>query len=141
MTNDVKMLNKQKVIARLAHLGDYMFNAVQHQLATEVDDLVAAQRRAAPINKDKSDTPGTFRDSIHGYPNPDRPLSYRIIADAKDEKGNFIGPHIEFGHLTIDGKQVAARPSFFPTYRARKKGMQRRINAAARKAAKALFEE
>jgi hypothetical protein len=134
-----KILNRQKLRARLAKIPKVVKDAAAKQLKVEVDDLVAAMKRAAPVDP-KSDNPGAFRDSIHAYPNPDRPMSYRIIADAKDEHGEFIGGHIEHGHRAADGTHVPATPSFFPTYRARKRGMKRRMLAAGRKAAKQAFE-
>lgn len=134
-----KIVGRAKLRARLAKIPKAVRDAGARQLKVEVDDLVAAQKRAAPIDP-RADDPGAFRDSIHAYPNPDRPLSYRIIADAKDADGKFIGAHIEHGHRAPDGTHVPAQPSFFPTYRARKRGMKRRITAAARKAAKLAFE-
>lgn len=139
MANETRMLNLEKAKARLRRIPDAVKVAVGSQLAKEVEDLTEAQQRAAPVSE-LEDHPGQFRDSMHFYPNPDRPLSYRILADAKDEKGEFIGSHIEHGHKATDGSHVAAVPSFFPTYRARKKGMRRRISAAGSKAAKAEFE-
>lgn len=137
---DAKMLNKAKVIARLGRLPAALKAAVAAQLKTEAEDLVAAQRRAAPVDQLEPHA-GAFRDSIHEYPNPDRELSYRVIADARDDKGHLIGKHIEHGHLAADGSHVPAKPSFFPTYRARKKGMRRRLSAAARKALRTEFPE
>lgn len=135
-----KMLNLEKVKARLAKIPDQIKVAVGTQLAKEVEDLTEAIQRAAPVSDDLQATPGQLRDSVHFYPNPDRPLSYRILADAKDEKGEFIGPHVEHGHKARDGSHVPRVPFFFPTYRARKKAMRRRLSAAGRKAAKAAFE-
>ncbi len=135
---DAKMIRNAKVWPRFNAIPAQITADVDGQLVVEVGDLVAAQKRAAPVSDDLEKRPGEYRDSIHSYKNPDRPLSYRIIADAKDETGEFIGPHIEHGHLAPDGSHVAAKPSFFPTYRARKKGMKRRLNAAGRKAAKAF---
>lgn len=126
-------------LKRLARVPQVAKTAVGSQLAKEVEDLVEAQKRAAPVDE-ASDNPGRLRESIHFYPNPDRPLSYRVIADARDpETGDFIGPHVEFGHMAADGTHVAAVPSFFPTYRARKKSMKRRISAAGRKALREAF--
>lgn len=138
---DAKMLNKAKVLARLARVPVAIQEEMDDQLEIEVNGLVEAQKRAAPRSTDLADDPGTFADSIHSYANPDRPLSYRIIADAQDAKGAFIGPHIEHGHMAKDGTHVPAKPSFFPIYRSRKRPMRRRLNARARKAAKALFPE
>lgn len=135
-----KMLNLEKTLERLAKVPAAMQAAAAAQLKVEVDGLVDAQKRAAPVDP-QSDIPGNLRDSIHAYENPDRPLSYRIIVDAKDEDGKFIGSNIEHGHKARDGSHVPPQPSFFPTYRARKKGMKRRMLAASRKAAKQLFPE
>lgn len=136
---DAKWIKNAKAWQRFESLPDAVAAAEGKQLKVEVDDLVAAMKRAAPVDETESH-PGQFRDSIHSYDNPDRPLSYRIIADARDDKGNFIGPHIEAGHRAPDGSHVPPKPSFFPTYRARKKGMQRRLNAAGRKAVKAHMQ-
>lgn len=133
-----KVLGRQRLKARLARLPKAIKDAGSRQLIVEVNGLVDAMRRAAPVDETAAN-PGAFRDSIHAYRNPDRPLSYRIIADAKDEDGQFIGGHIEHGHRAKDGTHVPAQPSFFPTYRARKRGMKRRVTAAARKVVKQLF--
>lgn len=129
--------NRDKLVARLNRIPKAVQEAAEDALKKEVDDLVAAMQRAAPVgNPAEGAEPGKFRDSIHAYENPDKPLSYRILADARDEQGRFIGAHIEFGHKAPDGSHVAASPSFFPTYRARKRAMRRRLSAATRKAFK-----
>lgn len=133
-----KIIGRQRLRARLAAIPKAVKDATSKQLDIEVAELVAAMRRAAPVDATAAN-PGAFRDSIHAYRNPDRPLSYRIIADARDEDGNFIGAHIEHGHRARDGSHVAGQPSFFPTYRARKKPMKRRMSAAARKALRQIF--
>jgi hypothetical protein len=133
-----KMLNLQRTLERMKKLPEMVKQAVGTQLAGEVEDLTEAIQRAAPVN-DLDQYPGQLRDSVHFYPNPDRPLSYRILADAKDDKGKFIGSHVEHGHKARDGSHVPRVPFFFPTYRARKKAMRRRISAAGRKAIKAEF--
>jgi hypothetical protein len=132
------MKNLEKVLARLKRLPPAMKDNVGAKLEAEVKDLVAAQRRAAPVDP-KSKNPGAFRDSIHEYPNPDRPLSFRVIADAVDEEGKPIGGNIEHGHRARDGTHVPGQPSFYPTYRARKKGMKSRTLASGRKALKQLY--
>ncbi len=135
---DRRMKNLDRVLAKLRKVPVSVQGAVGAKLKVEVDDLVAAQRRAAPVDE-KAKNPGNFRDSIHGYPNPDRPLSFRILADARDEDGKFIGSNIEQGHRAVDGTHVAGRPSFWPTYRARKKGMKRRLSASGSKALRQVF--
>jgi hypothetical protein len=133
-----KMLNLNKVLARLAKVPPTQAAAAGDQLKTEVDDLVEAQKRAAPVDPE-SDNPGNFRDSHRAYKNPDRPLSYRVINDAKDASGKPIASNIEQGHRTVDGKHVPGAHSFFATYRARKKGMRRRVLGASRKALKQIY--
>lgn len=133
-----KVSNLERVLARLAKVPASIKEAAARQLLTEVGDLVAAQKRAAPVD-DGSDNPGALRDSLHFYENPRRPLSYIILGDAKDEDGKFIGSNIDAGHRTKDGKHVPGAHFFFTTYRARKKPMRRRLSAASRKAAKAAF--
>jgi hypothetical protein len=133
-----KWLNRDKVIANLRKAAAGAIEAGAGQLKVEVDDLVAAQKRAAPVDP-TSPNPGALRDSIHSYATPNRPYSYRILASARGEDGEFIGSHVEAGHRARDGTHVPASPSFFPTYRARKRGMRRRIMAKTRAALKQLF--
>jgi hypothetical protein len=66
-----------------------------------------------------------LRDSVHAYENPKRAVGFIVLADAKDAAGKFIGSNIEAGHRTVDGQHVAARPFFFPTYRAFRKSHAR----------------
>jgi hypothetical protein len=136
---DAKMLNLQRVNAKLGRLPSALKDQVAAQLKVEVDGLVEADKRACPVDEASQDSDEHLRDSIHAYENPDRDLSYRVTADAMDEKGKFIGAHVEQGHRARDGTHVAARPFFFPTYRARKKGMRSRLMSTGRKAAKQLF--
>jgi hypothetical protein len=135
-----KMLNLERVLARLATVPAAVQKAVGDQLKTEVAGLVTAIQRNAPVDE-ASDNPGELRDSVHFYANPDRPLSYRVLADARDKAGKFIGSNVEAGHRARDGSHVPARPFFFPTYRALKKPIKRRVAAAGRKAAKQAFPE
>lgn len=128
--------NKASRIDLLKRLPAAVKEAVARQLQNEVDALVAAQKRAAPVDP-KSENPGALRDSLRAYPTPNRELSYRIIADARDEHGHVFAGHVEYGHLARDGKHVPPRPWFWPTYRARKRAMKRRLSSAASKAAKA----
>lgn len=128
----------ERVKAILARLPTAVKEAVDRQLATEAKELAEAIKRAAPVGDELEKTPGQLRDSVHAYKADGRELTYRVLADAKDAKGNFIGPHVEFGHLARDGSHVPPSSFFFPTYRARKKAMKRRINKAGRDAIKAV---
>lgn len=137
---DAKMIGLENTLRRLRAIPPAVRSAAGSQLRTEVDDLVEADKRAAPVDE-SSKTPGAFRDSIHAYPNRERPLSYYVIADAKDDDGKFIGSNIEQGHRARDGSHVPGSPSFWPTWRARKKGMRSRIAKASRQAVKTLFPD
>jgi len=104
---------------------------------SEVENLVREQKRYAP--NDIQTGGNRIADAIRAYPNPTRPLSYRIISDAKDEKGKPIASNVEHGHRAVNGEHVAARPSFFPVYRAHKEKIRRRVLNASRRALKKLY--
>lgn len=150
-----------KALARMARLPAEVKESVQQQLHKEAEDLVAAMKRAAPVKS------GVLRDTITFKPGS-RPLSVNILAGgpattvkvrkgvddasfakasaAAEAKGgpvnrgefDYFRPQ-EFGHLTTKGVFVPAHPFFYPTYRARKRGLKRRLAAAARKPLKTLF--
>jgi HK97 gp10 family phage protein len=119
-------------LRRLASVPPAVKDAVKAQLAQNADDLVGALKRSAPVAKDERPA-GQLRDSIRWYPHPQRELSVRVIADAKDEHGHGYALHVEHG--TSDAK---ASPFFWPIYRAYRKAMRRKLSAAARKAIKEL---
>lgn len=133
---DAKLLNLAKIQAKLAKVAPATQAALRDQLKTEATDMVSAIQRAMDVaytgQNDKDLT--RLRDSVHAYEDPDRVIAYRILADAKDADGKFIGSNVEAGHRTVDGGHVAGRAAFYPTYRARKKAMQRRLRKAARDA-------
>lgn len=140
---DAKVTGLDKIQARLARIPVVATDALKKQLKTEADELVAAIQRAMDVayqgSNDKNLTP--LRDSVHEYANEDRAISRRILADARDAEGKFIGSNVEAGHRAVDGTHVPARPAFFPTYRARKKAMQRRLRKAARDAIKQAYPQ
>lgn len=133
---DAKLANLDKIKARLAKIPAAAQKALKDQLKTEADEMVSAIKRAMDVayagQNDKDLT--RLRDSVHAYESPHRVIGQTILADAKDAAGKFIGSNVEAGHRTVDGGHVAARPAFFPTYRARRKAMKRRISKAARTA-------
>jgi hypothetical protein len=132
---EIKVANLAKIKAKLAKLPASATAALKAQLNTEADGLVGKIKSAMDAQYESTDHDGQrVRDSVHHYPNPDREIGVFIIADAKDEAGKFIGSNVEQGHRAANGEHVAAQPAFWPTYRAQKKGMKRRMNAAARKA-------
>ena len=58
-----KMLNRQRVLARLAKVPAVIQEAAGRQLKIEVDDMVAAMKRAAPVDPN-SKNPGNLRDKF-----------------------------------------------------------------------------
>lgn len=140
MALTARMLNLERVKAHLRRLPDAVKVAVGTELADQVERLTDAIQKNTPVS-DLDAHPGQLRDSVHFFANRDRPLSYKILADARDERGEFIGPHVEHGHKARDGTHVARVPFFFTTYRSLKKAMRRKLNAAGRKAVRTLFPE
>jgi hypothetical protein len=132
--------NKQRILKRFARLPEGLRADVAAQLEVEVKALVAAEKRAAPVSE-LEQHPGQLRDKIEAYKTPDRPLSWRVIAGARDGLGRLFARFVEFGHLAKDGSHVPASPFWFPTYRALRKGIRARLMAAARKSIKRLFPE
>ena len=139
-----------KLRARLDAIPRSVEAAVAAQLQTEAVDLASAMRRAVPVDE------GDLQASIRVEHN-DKPLSLNVIAGGVEATRRRPRPHkrkfrlgrtpkvqhqdtarlVEFGHISPDGVKVPAKPYFYPTYRARKKGIKRRLRAAARKAFKA----
>jgi hypothetical protein len=163
---DARLMRNTRAWNRFFGLPEALNVAVGKQLSIEVDGMVDAMKRAAPVSAEFEKTPGELRDSVHSYANPKRPLSYIIVANARDPKGRPYGRYVEFGHLIPDrgvtamlayhaGKnggsladarkfrgatQVPAKPFFFPTYRARKLPARRRIMYRARQVIKAASQ-
>lgn len=135
--------NLAAIRARVAKLQPSVQAALREQLATEADGLVETIKGAmdAAYAGSSDAAHEHLRDSVHAYKNPQREISYRILADATDKDGDFIGSHVEAGHKTPEGSHVAARPAFFPAYQSQKPKIKRRVSAAARKAVRALFPE
>lgn len=109
--------------------------ATSAALDREAGELAEAIRRAVPVDD------GDLRDSVRvrrGRPaktskgevaqeaGADADLSVRVV---EGDTKTFYAPFVEFGH-----SDAPAKPHFFPTYRARKKAMARRIKAAQRRA-------
>lgn len=132
---DARMIGREQLLARLAKIPAAVKDAAEDELKTEVDTLVEAMKRAAPVEDPDGKHPGLVRDSIEAIKNPVRPLSWTITVSARDMKGRLIGIWVEFGH-----GQAGPRPFFFPTYRAQKKRLKAAMFARTRKAIKGLFD-
>jgi hypothetical protein len=139
---DAKLLNLAKVQANLARIPKAAEQALRSQLKTETDDLVGAIKGAMSAQYDTSDHDHqSIIDSVHAYKNPDREISYHILADAKDADGKFIAANVEQGHKARDGSHVAPQPAMWPTWRAFKSGMRRRLSKAARSAVRQAYDK
>lgn len=145
-----------RMLARLARVPAVVREALEDQLDEEADQLAAAIRRAAPkltgtmartIRARKGRRPLTRYVTVGG---PEttvkirRGVSDRDFARARRARGGNRGAYdytraVEFGHLTVNGVHVPGQPFIFPTYRARRKAMRRRLAAAGRGALKKLF--
>lgn len=132
------MLGLDKRLAAFARLPPDVRNEIAKSLDAETDELVAAEKRAAPVSA-LEDHPGQLRDSIEKYRTPGRLLSWRIIAGARDKQGRLFGRYVEFGHTAANGTFVPASPFWFPTYRARRKAMRKAILDPARRVIRKLF--
>lgn len=132
--------NLAKIKAKIDRLPLAAQAAMRDQLKIEVDGLVREMKSNAPYDGATADADGHFRDSIHAYENKKRAVGYIVIADARDEAGKFIGSNIEAGHRAADGTHVAARPSFFPTWRALRKGIRSRLKRVTKAATKKAWE-
>ena len=135
---EAKFVNKEKILARFARTPPIIEAAAATALKTQVDDMTAALKRAAPISELEGH-PGELRDSIAANATPGRVQSYRIVAWARDAQGKLNGRYVEFGHTAKGGKFVHAVPFWFSTYRARKREMVRKIRGEVRAAIKANF--
>jgi hypothetical protein len=140
---DAKVLNLAKIQARLAAVPQAAADALRQQLDQEVNEgLVPSIKQAMAAQYDTTDHDHqSLIDSVHAYKNPDREISWRVIADAKDTEGKFIGANVEQGHKAVDGSHVAPQPAFWPTWRSFKSGMRRHLSKAARTAVKASWEK
>lgn len=138
--------NKERVLKVLKRLPAAIKAEAKIALDQEAEEVVAAMKRACPVGHVLEQHPGDLRDSIHAYDGHRAlksggvraELLKTILADAKDRKGNFVGPHVEFGHLMATGGHVPAHPWFFPTWRIQRDGLKRRLRAAGRAACKKI---
>jgi hypothetical protein len=137
---EARVLNRERILARIRAMPPAVSEAAAKAGKVQVDELVAALKRAAPVSA-LDEHPGDLRDHIEVYQNDQRVISFRIIAAARDSKGRYYGRYVEFGHTAADGKFVPAQPFWFATYRAWKRGMIRQVRAAVRARLKAEFPE
>lgn len=142
-----------RAIAKLRRALPRITGAAVRQIEKEAKDLADAVRQAAPEGPT-----GNLKKSVEAR--QVSPTAWEVraggelttkkvragvkakdIAKAKvaqNNKGEFdYARGVEFGHRTPDGEHVPAHPFFYPTYRARKGGIRKRILASAQQAAAA----
>jgi len=148
-----KMLNRARILAKLRAAAPSVIQEVEAQLNLEAIELAAAVKRAVPKRT------GTMAETVRVEPG-DRPMSLKVVVggvpatrkkvrqgvkkadfEKARQEGGFQGEYdypmgVELGHRAVDGSHVPAEPFFWPTYRARKKGMRRRMSAAGRRGLK-----
>lgn len=133
---DAVIKGKAALLAKFPRITPEVEAAIAPIMEDEVEHMRSAISRAAPVlhRPSKERTPGQLAASIQKYPNPSRPLSWRIIAGARDAASRLWARYVEFGH-----GEAGPMPFFFPTYRANKKRLRTRAYAAARKVLSAMF--
>ena len=140
---------RERVLTVLKRLPAALKAAAKEALEEETPPLVEALKQACPVGDELEREPGQLRDSIHAFDGSRAmrsggvrtELLKTVLADAKDEKGGFIGPHVEFGHMGKDGGHVPAHPWFFPTWRDQRDGLKKRMAAKGRAAAKTIASD
>lgn len=133
---DAEIKGKAAVLARIGRIPQVVRDAAEKPLEEAVEEMASALRRNAPVAVEYEKHPGQLRESIEKYRNPDRPLSWRVIAGARDKFGRLFGRFVEFGH-----GNAGPRPWWFPTYRAHKKRLKTKVFTAVRKALRLLFPD
>ena len=122
---------KARINALTPAVRDVMADAV----AKGAQEMEAAAKLAAPVSEMEGH-PGELRDSVH-IVDGQTPLLKRVIADARDPKGEVYAGHVEFGHKTPKGNgHVPPAPFFYPTWRLLKKRIRSRITRSISTAVK-----
>lgn len=140
--------NKESVLHTLRRLPPALKAAQAEVLEQETAAIVAAMKRACPVGGEAGESEeaaGKLRDSIHSYDGHRAvrggvraELMKTIIADARDGRGEYYGPHVEYGHVARGGKHVPAHPFFWPTWRAMRAGLRRKLAARGREVCKQI---
>ena len=151
MAKTTTMTNRARLLAKMAALPAQVRSALKQSLAQNADELVAFQKRLAPVKS------GKLRDSIvqtwggaapayaslkAGAAEGDPDLSVTISAgNSKVRYAHLVefptAPHINAG--LYPGTQhpgTKGSPFFYPPYRAMKRKMKNRLTRSAKKAAR-----
>jgi hypothetical protein len=124
----------QGFLDRIAAIPEGLVQDIHRDLSDGADELVDDIRPLVPVSpvSDLETHPGQLRDSVHREDGR-HGLSVLVVEDARDAKGNFIGPHVEYGHKDKGGGHVAALPHFNPAVRVFKPKLRARIGRSLSK--------
>lgn len=124
--------NRDQLRSTLKQMPAAVRAAVARQIEANAQELVETQKRFADAVF--ADPTGDLQRGIHQVDasTKDRVVR-RVISGAKDEKGRPKADWIEHGT-----SRSAAKPSFWPAYRLKKRAFKSRVSRAAKKAIKDL---
>lgn len=125
-----KFEGREKVMARLRRLvPDAEKEAAKAQLEA-ANELAAAIRGRAPVRT------GEYRDSIQGGRLSDAPSGGQLVGirGTKDPNATGIFARFLWRFLEFGTFSSSAKPHIFPTYRAMKKRIRRKVAGAVNKA-------
>jgi len=138
-----RWLNKERVLRRIRALPDAVRKQVQKDLRRSAEELVAAQKRVAPVKT------GTLRDSIKWRLGSARGKTGNTLRDEFtvtiyiDKRARHYAHLVEFGVSAHENKGrfkgtqnpgAPPQPYFFPTYRAQKRRIKGRVRRGLKKA-------
>lgn len=138
----VKVQNAERLYRKLTRIPEAMREKIRVAMAAEADEIVELMKRLVPVEPGKPD----LRDSIGWRWGARAPRGSASVGQvrAPSEFGStltltiyaannqtFYGTFVEFGT-----RKMAARPFFFPSYRARRKEAKAAMRAAVRAAAR-----
>lgn len=125
-----KWVGREKVLARLRQL------APEAEKAAAVAQLEAAKELAAAIRPRAPVRTGDYRDSIQGDVLANRPGEKAVfgIRRTKDPNATGIFAKWTWRFLEFGTVKMVSRPHIFPTYRAMRKRIRRKVANAINKA-------
>ncbi len=133
---DAVLQGKARMLAKIRAIPETVRQVAEVSLDVGTDDLVEHLVGAAPENNGGHDPhPGQLKAEIRKRRTAGRPLSWTIVAEARDKAGRLYARYVEFGHGA-----APPRPFWFPTYRAWKKPFRSKLYSDTRRALKALWE-
>jgi HK97 gp10 family phage protein len=141
VTISLTVQNADRLVKKLTRIPELMRLKIRDAMADEADEIVAMMKRLVPVEPGKPD----LRDSIGWRWGARAPAGSAAVGQVRtSEFGStltltiyaannqtFYGTFVEFGT-----SKMAARPFFFPSYRARRKDAKKAMREAVREAAR-----